>query len=67
MSNTHLDSLLLRLSNERIALAKAKKKSDIALRAVWVRQIENEIAREIATYPPEQAMTDDELLAALEA
>lgn len=64
---THLDALLLRLSNERIKLAAATKKSEIALRTVWVVQIKKEVAREIAAYPPEQQLSDDELLAALEA
>lgn len=67
---THLDALNLRLSHERGYLAKAKTVGERELRAVWIVQIEREIARERAflglgnaVSAPE--MTDDELLAAL--
>lgn len=45
---THLDCLQLRLSNERIRLGRAKNAAEIALRRVWVRQMEREIAGEYA-------------------
>lgn len=67
---THLAALELRLSNERNYLAKAKTEGERALRKVWIAQIEKEIAGEIAFLgkePVESDMTDEELLAALEA
>lgn len=66
---THLHALELGLSHERARLAKAISESEKALRAVWVWQIEREIAAEIAflgkTEVPEVDMTDEELLAEL--
>ena len=65
----HLDALRVRLSHERVYLARAKGISERALRQVWVAQIEREIAAELAflglaeTDTP--AVTDDELLAEL--
>lgn len=68
---THLNALQLRLSNERVYLAKAKSEGERELRKVWVSQIEDEISAEIAflgkTAGPEIEMTDDELLAELMA
>lgn len=60
----HLDALELRLSNERVRLAAAKRSSEIELRTVWVAQIEKEIAAEKAR-STEVEMSDDELLAEL--
>jgi hypothetical protein len=67
---THLEALNLRLSNERARLATAKTSCERNQRAVWVAQIEREIAGEMAFLAkvddlPE--MSDDELLAALVA
>lgn len=66
---SHLDALQLRLSHERGYLAAAKSAGERELRAVWIAQIEREIAREmdhlgIASVEVE-AMSDDELLAEL--
>jgi len=66
---THLDALRLRLSNERVRLANAKTAGEREMRSVWAAGIEKEIQCEMAgkfsdTLPN---MTDDELLAALEA
>ena len=58
---THLDSLQLRLSNERIRLSKATG-AEAQLRAVWVAQLEKEIAGERTFLPP---VSDDDLLAEL--
>jgi hypothetical protein len=73
MSNadtSHLVALQTRLSHERGYLAAAKKDSEKALRAVWIKQIEKELADEMTRLGmsaelPE--MTDDELFAALKA
>ena len=65
---THLNALNVRLSNERIRLSNAKTAKEQAQRAVWVRQIEREIAGEIAFMGKVEelpAMTDDELLTEL--
>jgi hypothetical protein len=62
MSNEHLAALHARLTSER-----ARHAADGSpLRAVWIAQIEREIERELGrdTLPE---MTDDELLAALDA
>ena len=59
----HADSLNLLLSNERMRLAFAKTSGERELRAVWVKQLEKELAGETKF----QAMTDDEILAALTA
>lgn len=58
------DALNLRLSNERMSLARAKTKAERDLRTVWVAQIEKEIACEVEFFP-EVELTDEELLAAL--
>lgn len=66
----HLNTLQLLLSNERIRLANAKNKQERELRSVWVKQLEKEVAFEekhFAECNAECNMTDDELLAALEA
>lgn len=67
---THLDSLELRLSHERIRLANAKTESERHLREVWVAQITKEIADELAFLGRnaiDAEMPDDDLLAALAA
>lgn len=64
----HLAALRLRLSNERSRLATAHSGQEIALRQVWITQIEKEIAQEEAflpTHTPADALSDDELLAEL--
>lgn len=61
-----LNSLELRLSNERMRLRAAKSANERELRSVWVAQIEREIADErrfLADREP--VMSDDEILAAL--
>ena len=66
--NDHLNALNVRLSNERGHLAKAKTEGERQLRAVWIAQIEKEIAREqefIADLEAALEMTDEELLAEL--
>jgi hypothetical protein len=71
----HLDALRLRLSHERVRLAHATMPREIELRAVFVAGIEKEIAAEFKFLGiadevltlEEILMTDDELLAALEA
>ena len=72
MDFSHLDALNIRRSHERNYIAVAKTDREIALRRVWLVQIEKEIADEEAFLGltpgadlPE--MTDDELLAALAA
>jgi hypothetical protein len=66
---THLDALQLHLSHERIRLANARTEGERACRAVWVSQIEKEIAAEMVFLAKNdfdgQTMTDDELLAEL--
>jgi hypothetical protein len=65
----HLHALELMLHNERERLARSKTESERALRAVWVRQTEKEIAAEYAFLGKEQPKPfdgdDDALLAAL--
>ena len=43
---THYAALMTRLSDEKGYLAAATKQSEIELRAVWIKQIEKEIAQE---------------------
>ena len=62
---THLDALEFRLSNERINLAEAKTDQERRLRAVWIRQIEKEIAAE-RKYDDAEQLSIDELAAELE-
>jgi hypothetical protein len=64
--STHLDALELRLSHERVRLAEESSASKRALRAVWIAQIEKEIACEktflgITAHAP-SALSDDDLL-----
>jgi hypothetical protein len=71
MTNTeHLDSLNFRLTRERSQLAAAKTSAERDLRAVWVAQLEKEIAgeREFLNLAPapDCGFSDDELAAALE-
>jgi len=63
---SHLDALNLRLSHERARFAKDQSE----IRAVWIKQIEKEIAGErkhLGLTEIEETMSDDELLAALAA
>lgn len=62
---THLESLELRCSNERIRLDSAKTNSERELRAVWVAQLKKEIAGERQFLAAE--IDDDVLLAELSA
>ena len=57
----HIDALSLMLSNERIRLANAKTNSERQLRAVWVKQLEKEVAFEREHFPC-CAMTDEDLM-----
>jgi len=65
---SHLIALQTRLSHEREYLAAAKSANEIALRKVWIVQIEKEIAGEekhlgIEPVSAEiQEMSDDDLL-----
>lgn len=67
-ATNHLDALMLRLSHERERLARAGTPAERALRAVWITQIEREIAsEELVLGINKQALTidDDALLDAL--
>ena len=69
---SHLNALEIRLSHERDYLARAKTAQERELRAVWIAQVEKEIATERAFLglPAEVSpadMSDDDLLAALGA
>lgn len=67
---THLDALELNLSNERARLAAATSPKEIALRRVWVAQLEKEVASELAFLgksAPTLDMSDDELFRELSA
>lgn len=59
----HIDALRLRLSNERARLAAAKTQGERDMRAVWVAQIERELAAE----PKLDDIDDDELMRQLGA
>lgn len=63
---THLNALQVALSNERSRLANAKTAGERELRAVWVRQLEKEVAAEEINFPACD-LSDDELLAELGA
>lgn len=66
----HLDVLNLCLSNERIRLAAATTESEIALRTVWVAQLDREVAAELAftgSVASVTALSDDDLLSQLNA
>lgn len=58
----HLSVLQLRLSNERIRLSQATNKDEIALRSVWVKQMEKEVQGEIEFLNQCDDLTADELL-----
>jgi hypothetical protein len=68
---SHLHALEHGLHNERARLASAKTEGERALRAVWIRQREREIAQERiflglpADHEEPDTMTDDDLLQAL--
>lgn len=65
---THIDSLMLRLSNERARLNVAQHAGEVALRSAWVTQLEREIDAELKFLVAQSdlpALTDDELLAEL--
>lgn len=65
---SHLNALELRLSHERGYLAAAKSEGERALRNVWIKQIEKEIAGELAFLGKDDTLpevTDDELYAEL--
>lgn len=68
---SHLNALQVRLSHERGYLAGAKTTGQRQLRTVWIAQIEKEIVSELAflgiSPAAEIEMSDDELLAELEA
>ena len=71
LDNSHLKALQLNLSNERSRIESAKTQQERELRAVWVRQLEREIEAERAFLgflaDPEINLTDEELLAELQA
>jgi hypothetical protein len=60
----HLDSLELRLSNERIRLSQAKTTQEVKSRKVWIKQIEKEIQweKEFLSLSIEENLSDDKLL-----
>jgi hypothetical protein len=66
---THLAALETRLSHEKARLGAAKTARECAMRCVWVKRIEKEIADERAFLglyeTPFMEMSDDELLAEL--
>lgn len=68
---SHLNALELNLSHERVRLSQATAAQDIALRKVWVVQLEREIANEYAFLGIDQIvdcdLSDDELFAELSA
>ncbi len=67
---SHLDALNLSLSHERSRLANAPTEAERRLRAVWVAQLEREVAAEqkfIGECAPAPDMTDAELLRELES
>lgn len=70
IDRTHLNALLVRLSNERARLANAQSKQEIEMRSAWVKQYEKEVAFEEASLSDEisdevENMSDEELLAEL--
>ena len=71
MNLTHLDALRIRLSHERVRLSEAKSDKEKELRAVWVAQIEKEIAGEMKFLGISEVsddvkkMTDEEILSEL--
>lgn len=71
MNAAHLTALHINLSSERARLAAATSPKEIALRTVWVAQLEKEVAGEMAflgmSAAPVAEMSDDDLLAELSA
>ena len=71
MNLTHLDALRIWLSHERVRLSEAKSDKEKELRAVWVAQIEKEIADEMKflgifkVSDELKKMTDEEILSEL--
>jgi len=66
MDTSHLDALTRHLSQERVRLSLATKQGEIALRKVWIAQLEKEIEGEMAFIGYEaEELNDDELAAAL--
>ena len=64
----HLNSLEIRLSNERNRHHMAATKKEKELRSVWIKQIESEIEREKGFVgAQENEMSDDELLSEIMA
>lgn len=67
----HLNAIRLRRSHELSRLAHATSINECQLRAVWISQIDKEIADELKFLgiheEPGEEMTDDELLAELTA
>lgn len=65
---THLDAIRARLERERERLSNAATDGERAMRAVWVRGAEKELAYELQFLDlsaPNNTMSDDELLAEL--
>jgi hypothetical protein len=67
---SHLNALETRLANERDYLARASAPKEIAIRTVWIAQIQKEIASEkdflgFGAADGEVELTDAELLAEL--
>jgi hypothetical protein len=63
---THLDCLNLHLSNERIRLSRASSDGERELRAVFVAQLEKEVAGEVSFLGiTADKLSEDELTAAL--
>lgn len=57
--HSHLSSLLTRLHNERTRLDAAATPGEVIMRTMWVRQLENEVAREEARVQAEiDALSD---------
>jgi hypothetical protein len=70
MDHSHLEAITQRLNNERARLASARTDAERRMRRVWVEGIEKERAAEmqfLGIDPAIDAMTDEELLAALDA
>lgn len=61
---SHLNSLNLLLSNERMMLSNAKSDSEKSLRSIWVKQLEKEVSCE-EKFISDGLLSDDELLAEL--
>ena len=59
MDITHLTALQTRLAHEHEYLAAAKSESEIALRKVWIAQVEREIAAEKVFLGLEEIAADE--------